>query len=280
MFLDRRYWWLAAWLLALVATVLFYLAWWRPTPVLRVDFLAVGQGDATLIRAPNGQNILIDGGPDAAVLAQVGQRLPWYSRQIDLVVLTHAHDDHVAGLVKLANVYSFKNIVTGYSTGTSPAYRAWETVIAKAGTGIQHWLPGQVLSLGPDCWLQTLGAAQGVSVNNASLVLKLSCQGLCVLFTGDLEEKAERQLAKQWGGQLQSDILKVAHHGSDLGTTPELLAAVQPKVAVISVGKNKFGHPTPRVLKRLERVGAQVYRTDLLGTVQLWATGQAWGLKP
>ena len=252
----------------------------RPHPrQVEVDFLNVGQGDAILIQSPYGQRILIDGGPDDNSQARLGEVLPWYARTIDLVILTHPHDDHVAGLIKILSNYKVLQVASTGSGGTSPAYLAWQRLVNAENLPVLKLGKGQVINLGPGCNLQVLWSDSGQSANNSSLVTKFVCGEFSALFMGDIEEKEERLIVAELKGQLSARVLKVAHHGSDLATSLDFIKAVGPELAVISVGKNTFGHPSPRVITRLARYGVPVYRTDQEGTIRVLSDGGRIWLK-
>ncbi|MEI6379057.1 MAG: ComEC/Rec2 family competence protein [Candidatus Falkowbacteria bacterium] len=259
--------------LFIVAAVFLCLAYWPRPWQTEVDFLNVGQGDAILIQTPYGQRILIDGGPDSSSQARLGEVLPWYARTIDLLILTHPHDDHVAGLIKIVSDYRVLQAASASATSTSPAFLSWLRIVNASQQQVVRLVKGQNIPLGPKCNLQVLWADDGQSANNSSAVLKYTCGEFSVLLMGDLEEKEERKMLAELKGQLSARVLKVAHHGSDLATSQDFITAVGPEMAVISVGKNNFGHPSSRVITRLTRYGVQVYRTDQQGTIRVVSDG-------
>ena len=259
----------------------------RPDGRLHVTVLDVGQGDSILLQGPDGGRMLIDTGPDPdRLLALLDQRIPAWDRRLDVVVLTHPHEDHVGGLALLLTRYRIGEVIEDGMLGPGPsdaAYRAElarqgrTTTVAKAGDrlwldGIRldvDWpLPGSVPRDPPD---------SGKDINNASIVMELHFGARDMLFPGDAEEEVDPQLlatglASRLGPQL--DVLKVAHHGSRTATTQTLLDALHPRIAVISVGAdNDYGHPAPETVARLEESGAQVFRTDLDGSVEISTNG-------
>ncbi|MBE0415150.1 MAG: DNA internalization-related competence protein ComEC/Rec2 [Dehalococcoidia bacterium] len=251
---------------------------------LSVSILDVGQGDAILITTPSGQHILVDGGPSPEkVCLELGERLPFWERTIDLVVLTHAHDDHVTGLVEVLRRYEVKRVL--YPEGidyTSNAYSEWLGVIEEKGIDYTRAQPGQVIDLGGGATLEVLHPPveflEGTEsdIDNNGVVLRLKMGEVSFLLTADLYAEGELYLLDQ-GARLRSTVLKVGHHGSSTSTCPEFLAAVNPQVAVISVGAdNPFGHPSDEVMARLaERLGEdRIYLTSERGTITFTTDGE------
>ncbi len=249
---------------------------------LHVWFLDVGQGDAILVQTPDGRQILVDGGPSpSALLDQLGEVLPFWDRSLDLVVLTHPDADHLSGLIPVLERYRVAAVVDAVAPDLpdafAPGAAAWLAAASAAGAPRQRVLQGGRLDAGAVV-LTVLNPIQGSAGvdggNNASLVLRLDYGATSLLLAGDAEAEAEQaMLAGPW--PLRADVLKVSHHGSNTGTTSGFLAAVQPRLAVISVGaENRFGHPTPELLQRLD--GVEVLRTDQRGRIELVSDGAGW----
>jgi len=262
----------------IIALLLFWL-YWRQPENLEVDFLDVGQGDAILIKAPAGQNILIDGGPDKAVLKRLAENLPWWDKQIDLMILTHPHDDHVSGLIDVIKRYQVKEILYTGVIHHSPNILAWLELIKNKKIKLTIIDRPQTVKLSQNCQLDIIYPQESFlgqeveNLNNTSLTFKLIYGQTKFLFTGDLEQLAEEKILAS-AVNLQADVLKVGHHGSDTSSSQAFLDKIQPQLAVISVGKdNDFGFPSLRVIKRLERLGAQILRTDQAGTIKLVSDG-------
>ncbi|HYN70305.1 MAG TPA: ComEC/Rec2 family competence protein, partial [Candidatus Eisenbacteria bacterium] len=250
----------------------------RPDGVARVVVLDVGQGDAILVEGGRGGRMLVDGGPDPGrLLVALDERLPAWDRRIDVVVLTHPHEDHVAGLALLLARYHVGRVYEPGMIGPGSGYAAWSQSL---GTGsVRHGLlatgdrlavddvrltvlwpdPGQVPERPSD---------GGTAVNNVSIVLLGQVGARRFLLGGDIEEGIDPRLLAR--GLPSVDLLKVAHHGSRTASTADFLAAVRPRVAVVSAGAgNRYGHPTPATLERLKRVARQTFRTDLDGSVEV-----------
>ncbi len=265
----------AAVLLALTFTA------WRSLPDgrLHVLFLPVGDGDATLIQTPSGNQVLVDGGPSGtALLAQLGRHMPFWDRTLDVVVLTHPGDEHITGLVPVLERYRVGAVVYREIGFESETWEHWLDLLETEGATVYQGEAGlrltldrgvemTVLNPGPELWEES---------NDNSLVVRLVYGQTALLLTSDIGAHVERRLVAEEGAGLASTALKVAHHGSCASTTPEFLDAVTPQVAVVSVGAgNRFGSPCAEVLARLS--GVEVYRTDEQGTIEFVSDGaQTW----
>ncbi|MFW6105471.1 MAG: DNA internalization-related competence protein ComEC/Rec2 [Chloroflexota bacterium] len=269
--------------LLIVAILVWSVVMTTPDDKLHVSFLDVGQGDAILIQTLNGQDILIDGGPDPQKInLELSKKLPFWDRMIDLIVCTQPHADHVTGLVEVLQRYKVRQVLEAEVSYNSSIYQEWCNVVEDKGIEYSIARAGQEIDLGSGIKLELLNPPEGLfegtshDVDNNGLVLRLSWGSVSFLFTADIREEAEFELIGQ-RANLKSTVLKVAHHGSETSTTSQFLAAVDPEVAVICVGAdNPFGHPSPEVLERLiDRLGDDnVYRTDEDGTVEFITDGE------
>jgi competence protein ComEC len=269
--------------LAAVVLVLFGIAFFEysgESKALEVDFLDVGQGDAILIKTPDHERILIDGGPSGAVVNKLGENLPFFDKKIDLIILTHPHADHLDGLIEVLKRYEVKKILSTGVTHTTPDYLAWLEEIKKQNVPMEIAVAGQTIDFGGGVKMEILYPSEGLAgksvenLNNTSIVAKLIFGQTSFLFTGDAEAEAEENLLAE-NFDLRADVLKVAHHGSKSSTSDSFLEKVRPKFAVISVGAdNQFGHPSVMTLKRLEKIGAEILRTDEDGDVKIVSDGQ------
>lgn len=276
--------------LLLMAILVWSVVLTLPDDKLHVSFLDVGQGDAILIQTPNHQNIIIDGGPDPQKLnLELSKKLPFWDRTIDLMVSTQPQADHITGLVEVLKRYEVKRVLEPGVPYESPLYQEWLKLVKEKQSRYEIARAGQEIILGSGIKMEVLNPPpklfQGTSsdVDNNGIVLKLTWNKVSFLFTADIREEAEFKLIGQ-RANLRSTVLKVAHHGSKTSTTPQFLAVVDPEVAVISVGaENKFGHPSPEVMGRLNnRLGKdKVYRTDKNGTIEFTTDGERlWMKKP
>jgi len=250
-----------------------------------VVFFDVGQGDAALINLPGNNEILIDGGPDMKVLYKLGKYLPVYNRDIELMILTHPHSDHVNGLVDVLNRYKVEKVMY---TGVKYESGVYQEFLELIGRNTPWRVPvdsGKII-LDDNNILEIIypwedfDGMEFKNQNDNSIVVKLITEnGFDFLFMGDIEMNIEEEILEyvetlqknvetRHALSLRANILKAGHHGSDTSSGEEFLQAINPEKAVISCGKdNNFGHPSLRTIRRLERMGAEVLRTDWDGDV-------------
>jgi competence protein ComEC len=255
-----------------------------PDGRLHLVALDIGQGDAILVITPSGATMLIDGGPDPdLLLRRLGERLPWWHRRIDIVMLTHPHEDHVAGLVAALERYEVGLILDTGRDYANPTYpRFLRLARSEPGGRLVTARTGQLLRLDPQTTVSllyptpddvTAPLPEG-DINNASVVALLRFGGFTALLTGDAHIPVEATLADR-GLLTRIDVLKVGHHGSRSSTGPDLLATTRPSVAIISCGiGNAFGHPHQETLDHLRAVpGLRLHRTDLESSVEVITDG-------
>jgi competence protein ComEC len=261
-----------------------------PDGQLHLIALDVGQGDAILVMTPSGSTMLIDGGPDPdLLLRRLGERLPWWHRRIDILILTHPHEDHVAGLVAALERYEVGVVLdTGrdYANPTYPRFLALarsepggRLITARTGQrlGLDAKTTFTLLYPTPDDVAAPLPEGD---INNASVVGLLRFGGFTALLTGDAHIPVEEMLADR-GLLTRIDVLKVGHHGSHSSTGPLLLDTTQPRVAIISSGiGNAFGHPHQETLDHLHAMsGLRLHRTDLEGSVEVVTDGRRYQVR-
>lgn len=248
---DFRKFFLPAAAAVLAAAVAFY-AGASPFDRASAVFVDVGQGDCLHLKTAEGRNIFIDGG--GSIRYNVGEKTlkPYLLKNgvksLELAAATHLHTDHFLGLSQLAEVFPVKAFLTEGEAG-------------------------QRFSIGENQWLELLWPlkkdADSDDENLNSLIFKVHLGGLTILVTGDLTEEGEELMLARYRGtnKLAADILKVAHHGSNYSTCDRFLEAVKPAAAVISVGKNNYGHPGDKVIEKLQKKGIMIFRTDRDGAV-------------
>lgn len=252
---------------------------------LKVAFFNVGQGDAIFIETPQGHQMLIDGGPDSKILEKLGRAMPFWDKSIDLVILTHPDQDHIGGLVDVLKRYTIETVLwTGVEKDTR-VFKVWKETLEqeqKEGANVMIAKAPQKVTWSRDSsfsFLEILSPAQLKEnikkVNDTSIVSRLVFYNDSFLFTGDISKSMEQKLADS-RIDLEADVLKVPHHGSKSSNTSAFLAAANPELAVIQVGKNRYGHPSQEVLKRLEGLRIPLLRTDQNGDIVIKSNGNGF----
>jgi len=230
---------------------------------LKVVFFDVGQGDAIFIETPFKHQILIDGGPSREkIIEKLSEEMPFWDRTIDLIVSTHLDTDHSTGLFQVLREYEVGSVLwNGLEKNEE-----WESLLKQEDAEI---IQGSGFSAS-NVFFDVLNnySTETEDANNSSLVLKMVYQNNSFLFTGDIFSKKENEVVSD------IDVLKVAHHGSKYSTSPEFLRKSSPRLAVIQVGKNSYGHPSEEVLTRLNNFGIKTLRTDIDGDIKLVSDGK------
>ncbi len=248
-----------------------------PNNILEVHFFDVGQGDSIFIETPNKRQVLIDGGPDKTVLEKLNQAMPFYDQTIDLVVLTHPDADHITGLIEVLEYYQIGRILTSGFEKDTATYKKWQELIKQKEIPLTIVQAGQNIILQDGIILEILWPDQYLielsnkNTNNGSIVARLVYNQSEFLLTGDIEKEIEKYLVNQdiW---LESDVLKIAHHGSKTSSIQSFINKVNPEIAVISVGENnRYNHPNETVLERLKN--SSIYRTDKNHDIQILTDG-------
>ena len=237
---------------------------------------------------PSGKDIVVDGGPGTKIVDCLGENLPFWDRTIEMVVLTHPQKDHMEGLLSVLSRYKVKMIATTGVENETELFKAWQTAIKAEGARIYTPKAGDRLVLdsvrGQTSSMDVLWPTKdklelwklaGLSeLNKSSVVLRLQMDGFCAYLTGDIPKEILEGLID---GTCQ--VLKISHHGSKTGTNQEILDSIDPKVAIIQVGKNSFGHPHKEVLEMLGSKGVKIYRNDINGVIELKSDGDNYKVK-
>ena len=254
--------------------IIFYL---NGDNFLEVTFFDVGQGDAIFIETPYKNQILIDGGPNSMILEKLAEEMPFWDKTIDLIILTHPDADHVTGLLSVLESYNVERILwTGIVRDTSQ-YDKWKELIQEENAEIIIAHSSQEIKIGKVSLdilypFQSLEGEEIKDSNDTSIVSRLIFGNNSFLFTGDATKVSENKIMSN--ADLNSDILKVGHHGSKTSTSPKFLENVSPDIAVISCGKdNPYKHPHEIVLKNLEEFGIKILRTDQDGDIKIISNG-------
>ena len=247
---------------------------------LTLDMLDVGQGDSLLITTPNGQHILVDAGTSKSSVANTLSRMG--IQKLDLLIASHPHADHIGGMKSVIERFPVGGYFHSGDTHTTRTYRNLEQTIQDQSVESRAAKAGQVFELGDGATMKVLWPGtlrlDGTrsDLNSNSVVLRIENGEDCMLLMGDAEEPTENAILRH---NFQScDLLKVAHHGSRHSSTQRFLSAVDPSIALISVGdRNRYRHPGDATLSKLHRMEVDVYRSDLTGHVTVVSTGK--GLK-
>lgn len=266
--------------LALTAILIWLAVFSLPDRKLHIFVFDVGQGDSIFIRTPKNYKILIDGGPDERVLERLSSVLPFYDKSLDLVILTHPHADHINGLTEVLKVYKVTKVLYNLVPYQSSEYQRFKDQVRAQNIDKRLFTVGDKIELTDGVTLSCFWPqrqetfAELIDVNFASIVFRLDFGEFSALLTGDAEFGKIWELEKiKWE---PVEFLKVPHQGSREATTQKVLEELKPQLAVISVGPNKFGHPSQSVIGLLEAVGAKVLRTDQHGTVEVISDGKRW----
>jgi competence protein ComEC len=266
----------------LVTTTVWLAAASLPDGRLHVAFLDVGQGDAILITTPRGAQILVDGGPGGgALLTALGRHMPFWDRSLDLVINTHPEADHLTGLLAVLERYQISQVMVPEVESRSSLYAAWVDELRRAGIAPIPAQAGSQVSTQDGVRLEVLhpdDMPADEPMNNHSIVLYVALGMTSFLLTGDIEADVEHKIVARYG-EFPVSVLKAPHHGSLTSSSLALLRAARPKVVVISVGaKNELGLPADEVVKRYTDLGAQIMRTDQVGTVEFTTDGVAMSI--
>lgn len=250
---------------------------------LEVSFLDVGQGDSILITAPDGTQMLVDAGADAGVLRELHKQMGFFDREIDVAVATHPDLDHIGGLSDVFYRYDIDAFVGTTNLNETKAAAALESAVANERSTYVYAEAGQVIALGRDVSVQVLapsGDETDWPSNNASIVLRVVYGDTAFMLTGDLPKEIEDHLVSLYGAQLESDVLKLGHHGSKTSTSDEWLGVVQPRFAVVSAGiDNTYGHPHQEVMQRVFARNIAVSHTGTDGTITFVSDGETVWVK-
>jgi competence protein ComEC len=273
-------------ILGLLVLVLVGAIFTFPDNKLHLIACSVGEGDAILVVYGKTQ-ILIDGGPNNKTLQCLSSHLPFWDREIELVVLTHPEADHFTGLVEVFRRYKVNNYLANSIENSSQGYQLLKKEVGSSGAKLLFPKVGMKIRIGlihlDVLWPLGMNEVQGVNepaenLNNYSIVLNLSLGNFDALLTGDISPASEEVILTN--SEIKDvEYIKVPHHGSKNGLIEALLTAAKPELAVISVGKNQWGHPHQEIINMLEKANIKTLRTDLDGEIEIETDGKAWWIK-
>ena len=257
--------------------LLFLLREWSVAPDGRahVFILDVGQGDAILLQSPSGKQVLIDGGPDTSVVRRLGEQMSFFDRTIDLLVLTHPDADHLTGLPEILRRYHIdRALLTGIEKDTV-RYREFLSLLNRQQIPVTIADSRQDIDLGDGLILDIVWPTDSIfgtapkAANNTSIVMRALHGSGSILLTGDIEKETEALILAS-GARIDTDILKVAHHGSRTSSMTGFVLATSPNLALISAGKdNPYGHPHPDVVTRYDFLRVPMRSTATEGTLEV-----------
>lgn len=289
----RKFFYLLVLSLILLGGLFFYQSLKFNDGKLHLVICNVGQGDGVFIRTAEGNDILIDGGPDDSILNCLSNHMPFWDRKIEVVILTHPHADHLTGLISVLKRYQVMHYATENVKNNTVSYKRLQDTLADkkltakylfAGDRIDFTDKTSFLTLWPDrVWFENQklqdnqnSAKDNISldVNGFSVIELLSYKNFKALLTGDAGVLVEDRIAKEAG---RVDVLKVPHHGSKTGMSDYFLTQTSPSLGVISAGaKNKYGHPSPEALTLLKNHTIQYFRTDKNGEIEIVTDGDGF----
>jgi competence protein ComEC len=282
--LEHGLWGIVA--ILFVATIFIWQAAFRAEAhegLLTVAFLDVGQGDAVYIEGPNGNQVLVDGGrPDGKVLSELGKVMPFGDRTIDMLVITNPDQDHFGGFLDVLKTFETEYVLEPGTRTPNPLYHELKRQLEEKGIGVKVAERGQIIDLGGGVTVKIIFPDRDVSNfarNDGSIVMRLDYGSTSIMLTGDTTKITEEYIVNHYPEDLDSNILKVAHHGSKTSTSPNFVKLVSPEYAVISLGAdNTYGHPHQVTLDTLATFGMNIFRTDLDGTIIMRSDGQSYML--
>ncbi len=247
-----------------------------PDGKLHIFFCNVGQGDAAYVRFPDGRDMLVDGGPNDSVLSCLGRAMPFWDREINLVVNSHPQNDHLKGLISVLNRYRVDYVVRSDVASSSDVYTQFADAIKAHHIPQRLVMRGEKISIGPASlsvlWPtqeSVLGVTTDADLNEGSLVFLLRYGTFDALFSGDMTLRQDLAVS-------DVELLKVPHHGAKTGMTQGFIDWLKPKISVISVGKNSYGHPSTEAIDMLQKSGSTIHRTDKEGDIEVVSDGLHW----
>ncbi|MBI2096876.1 MAG: MBL fold metallo-hydrolase [Candidatus Sungbacteria bacterium] len=247
---------------------------------LSLNVFDVGQGDALFLETPDHYQILIDGGPGDDIGRKLGGVMAFWDREIDLVILTHPHADHVGGLVDVLKRYRVGAVIESNANYSTAEYGEWNRLKGEKNIFSHTATAGMRVEVGRYTTLEILspfesaGGRTLANVHDASVAARVHFGRTNFLLMGDAENKIERELSRR-GALAHTDVLKVGHHGSRTSSSEGFLRQTTPQVALISVGgKNRYGHPHQEVLDRLRQYSGRIWRTDENGDILITTKGE------
>jgi competence protein ComEC len=272
--------------------LLLTFIWTQPDGKLHIVFCNVGQGDAAYVRFPDGRDMLVDGGPDnGRVLTCLGKYIPFWDQHINIVAMSHPQADHMGGLPSVFERFSVDYFVRSYIDNPTEGYQKLTDIVRQKHIPVKFVTQGDHITIGTTSlsvlWPSSdqialmkpgnvLGTSTDSQTNEGCLVFALRYGTFDAVFTGDADSQVEANYDQLQVFKDPVELLKVPHHGSKTGMNVAFIDWLKPLLAVISVGKNTYGHPSKEAVKMLQTVGSKVLRTDKQGDIEVVSDGRNW----
>lgn len=268
-------------LLVLISIIFYFTGYYYSTLGQRftnnetlIHYIDVGQGDAILIQNKD-FNILIDGGPNTSSKFLISYLNSLHIKKLNYIIATHPHEDHIGSLDDIINNFNVNTFIGPKITTPDSDFKSMIEALKNKNLNITTYNQNSVINLSPNNSLSFLwtGSTLDDNINNYSMVVKYNYKDISFLFTGDIEKEIESKLLSS-STNLTSDVLKVAHHGSNSSSTLNFLNKINPLISIISCGMgNDYGHPHKNTLTTLNSINSSIYRTDLNGTIKVKTDG-------
>lgn len=246
-----------------------------PDGLLHIIFYDVGEGDGILIKTPTGEVVLIDGGPNEQIIYSISNDLSIFKREIDVGIVSHPHADHLIGFIEVFRRFYFKSIFINDLEYQTSEVEALKDELGKNDKISKELVAGQNIQMG-EISLRTIWPELDThcidDINECSIVLRLDYRDFCVYFMGDVNNEVQGEMRNL----KQCEIVKIAHQGSKNAIDESFIKKVMPKIGIISVGKNNYGHPYPETLKLLELNKIKIFRTDEFGDIEIISDGKKY----
>lgn len=257
---------------------------------VHVIFCNVGQGDGVLIKEPGGAYFMLDSGPDERILGCLERNMPFWKRTISIAFLSHPHNDHFVGYLSVLRRYSVNKFVVEDLSNDTNAYKSLTKLIKNKEIQLQPSILGDVYKTESDVRFNIVGPSRdflestspggkiGESAEFANLIIHFQYKNFDLLFTGDSQILGlSEALGYMKNGSI--DVMHVPHHGSRFGLSESVVEEIRPKAAVISVGKNNYGHPSSEILNLLKKSNVRYFRTDQYGDIEIVSNGEKFWIK-
>ena len=248
--------------------------------IIRIHFIDVGQGDSILIETPNYKHILIDAGPPKAGKLVVDYLEQQHVSSIDAVIATHPDFDHIGGLPAVMESFPVDQLIETGKFHLTKSYAAYAATVFLKQIPLTVAETGDFIHVDPFVSIEVLNSSTQKKENNpSSLALKITYDDMNILLMADVEKAQEKKMMQY--SDVDADIIKIAHHGSNTSSSAAFLEEVQPEIAILTYSKqNDFGHPAPRVIHELQSLSSLIYSTAVFGNIVIESNGHDFFVLP